>query len=134
MGIAIGYYASHGITVCIPLTDSQDYDLVVEVGPGLRRVQVKTSNHQSRPGRWGVELRVKGGNRTGTGKVKKLNASTIDDVFVVTGDGAMHLIPAAKCPGRSITLGGGKWAKYRVHWPSGGVRSCGSVSGATAAS
>ena len=29
---AIAYFAKEGYTVCIPLTDSQDYDLIVENG------------------------------------------------------------------------------------------------------
>ena len=27
LGIAIGWFATQGYTVCVPLTDSQDYDL-----------------------------------------------------------------------------------------------------------
>jgi hypothetical protein len=31
VGLAIGWFTSQGHTVCVHLTDSQDYDLVVEI-------------------------------------------------------------------------------------------------------
>ena len=31
LGIAIEYFTTKGYCVCIPLTDSQEYDLVVEI-------------------------------------------------------------------------------------------------------
>ena len=30
MGIAIGYFVAQGYTVSVPLTDSQDYDLIID--------------------------------------------------------------------------------------------------------
>lgn len=44
LGAAIGWFTSKGYTVCIPLTDSQDYDLVVETKGKLEKVQVKTTS------------------------------------------------------------------------------------------
>ena len=115
LGIAIGYFAQQGFTVCIPLTDSQDYDLVFESEDGtLQRVQVKTSRCRTRTGSCQVELRTKGGNKTGTGKTKVFDPSTVDYLFAVVGSGERYLIPAKLCPTRSINLGGPKWAGYRV--------------------
>lgn len=43
MCYAMAYYAKLGWTVSIPVTDSQDYDLVVDNGTRLFKVQVKTT-------------------------------------------------------------------------------------------
>jgi hypothetical protein len=59
MGVAIGYFAARGITVCIPLTDSQDYDLVIDLDDVLKKVQVKTTTSKAGTRRgYDVHLRV----------------------------------------------------------------------------
>ena len=42
LGQAIAYFTSQGYDVSLPLTDSADWDLIVEMESGLKRVQVKT--------------------------------------------------------------------------------------------
>lgn len=37
LGIAIGWFAKQEWTICFPLTDNQDYDLVVEKDFGLKK-------------------------------------------------------------------------------------------------
>lgn len=32
LGVAIGWFTTHGYTMSVPLTDSQDYDLIVDDG------------------------------------------------------------------------------------------------------
>lgn len=91
LGAAIGWFTLHGYTVCIPLTDSQDYDLVVDNG-ALKRVQVKTTCRRSKYGIFEVELRTKGGNKSGT-TTKLFDGTKVDLLFVLTDDGAMYLIP-----------------------------------------
>lgn len=104
LGVAIGWFASKGYTVCVPLTDSQPYDLVVELDDGLKKVQVKTTKYVER--RYRVELRTKGGNKSGTGRTKKFNALEADYLFVVTASGRKYFIPAERLRGcSSITLG-----------------------------
>jgi hypothetical protein len=93
MGIAIGYFASAGYTVAIPLTDSQDYDLVVEVGSNLKKVQVKTVYRKTPSGNYQVNLRVCGGNRSGQ-TVKMFDNTSVDYLFVVTDDNVKYLIPS----------------------------------------
>ena len=39
LGRAIAYFTSEGFTVCLPLTDNQDYDLVVEKENGLKKIE-----------------------------------------------------------------------------------------------
>lgn len=50
----------------MPLFSGPDYDLVVDFGHGLKRVQVKTSVN-SRDGRLAIALATRGGNRGRTG-------------------------------------------------------------------
>lgn len=57
LGAAIAYFTKNEQTISIPLTDSQKYDLVVDFGDNLRKVQVKTSTFQ-RYGRFEVHLNV----------------------------------------------------------------------------
>lgn len=122
LGISIGYYAERGYTVCVPLTDSQDYDLVVDLAKeGLRRVQVKTATSLSRCGRYyEVDLRSRGGNRSGTGKTKFLDTATADDLFVVTGSNELFVIPVATVQGKTKVQLGPRQLKYRMGvWHSG---------------
>lgn len=95
LGAAIFWFAKNGVTVSIPLTDSQDYDLVVDMG-GLKRVQVKTTSNVSKSGSYEVGLRVCGGNRSGSGKIKKFNKNKIDLLFVLDANGATYLIPSSQ--------------------------------------
>lgn len=60
VGQAIAYYTSQGYTVSIPLNDTQKYDLIVDDGESLRRVQVKTTTHVKPSGFYGVTLKTSG--------------------------------------------------------------------------
>jgi len=113
LGVAIGWFAANGVTVCVPLTDSQSYDLIVDDGR-LRRVQVKTTSHRNSDGRFRVELRTKGGNRSGIGKTKVLDPSQIDEVFIVTSDNDLFRIPADMLAGTSTISLGSRHEKFRV--------------------
>lgn len=92
VGRAIQAFAEKGWTVAIPLTDSQDYDLIVDIPQtGLRRVQVKYSSFQPRPGTYQVQLGVRGGVKGGIWK--KPNQIYFDDLFIAAKDGTNWLIP-----------------------------------------
>ena len=95
LALAIAWFAKNEFTVCLPLTDSQDYDLIVESEGELKRVQVRTTTQIAASGKFMVNLRVLGGNRSGTGVVKKSQALKYDVLFVVTDHGDQYLIP--KC-------------------------------------
>ena len=43
MCYAIAYFSKLGYTISIPITDSQDYDLIIDNGIELLKVQVKTT-------------------------------------------------------------------------------------------
>lgn len=114
LGSAIAYYTLKGYVVSVPLTDSQEYDLIFDDGNKLNKVQVKTSECLSEYNIYKVNLRVCGGNRTGTGKYKKFDNKEVDFVFVLTSSGETYNIPSLdiECV-NSISLGD-KYRKYLV--------------------
>jgi hypothetical protein len=44
---ALAWFGAQGWDVCVPLIDNQPYDLVVDDGTGLKKVQVKTTTYRS---------------------------------------------------------------------------------------
>lgn len=113
LGVAIAWFAINGHGVNIPLTDSQDYDIVVDIDGCLKRVQVKTSSYKSQYGIFFVSLTVKGGNRS-CNTIKKLNCNTVDLIFVVTSDGDNYLIPSKDIEGQSSISLGKEYRKYKI--------------------
>ncbi|NEV75633.1 hypothetical protein DYI24_00965 [Rhodopseudomonas sp. BR0C11] len=94
LGLAIAHYVSEMVTVSVPLNDSQDYDLVVDKGGGLKRVQVKTCR-MARAGQFEVTLSMQGGNRKANYLGKTGDQFSYDILFVVTADGQKYEIPRA---------------------------------------
>jgi len=116
LGQAIAWFTSQGWTVCVPLTDSQDFDLVVLETPDepLLRVQVKTSTQERRSGVFRVQLATKGGNKSG-GSVKLFDSSKSDLLFISCSDGSDYVIPSEHGQGKTeIIVGGAKYDSYRV--------------------
>jgi hypothetical protein len=111
---AIDWLISRGHTVYLPLGHSPDCDLVVDDRQALLRVQVKTSTFY-RNDRWAVMVCTKGGNRSWSGLVKRLDQSKIDYLFVLVADGRRWFIPAGAIGGGTgILLGGPKYAAFEV--------------------
>lgn len=106
VGAAIALFTSKGQTVSIPLTDSQDYDLIVEVNGKLSKVQAKTCNYKQSNSSYQVTLATYGGNRSGVGKRKLFNSKKVDLLFILCGNGDQYLIPSKKVRnGKTITVG-----------------------------
>lgn len=93
LSIAIGYFGSNGYTVSIPLTDTQDYDLIVDNGI-LQKVQVKYVEHKNKAGNYEVGLRVMSG--TSRKPTKMANECVYDLLFIVCGNGRKYIIPKEK--------------------------------------
>lgn len=110
---AIYYYTSQGYNVSVPITEATLYDLVVENG-SIKRVQCKTSKHKSKYGSYEVELRTMGGNQSWSGDVKRLSAKNSDEVFILTGDQQMYVIPTTLLDNSSRISLGAKWSQYKV--------------------
>jgi PD-(D/E)XK endonuclease len=108
------WLGSRGALVLTPHGHSPDYDLVADLGDRLARVQVKTSICWAHD-RWVVTLATRGGNRSWSGLVKRLDASRCDYLFVLVGDGRRWCIPASRLDGRTgLTLGGPKYSEFEV--------------------
>lgn len=105
LGDAIAYFTSKGLTVCIPLTDSQDYDLVFEENNFLKKVQVTTTTSISRSGNYQIDLRVTGGARKGKPYIKHFDPSRYDYIYILTDEPKRYLIPTSVIKTKSsITL------------------------------
>lgn len=113
LGIAIAWFASHRMPVSIPLTDSQEYDLVVDVEEELKKVQVKTTSYKNKYGNYEVDLRTATNTSTRRDH-KNMDLTKIDFVFIVCNDGALYLIPSEKMESVSRITLGKKYAEFKV--------------------
>lgn len=111
VGIAIGYFVEKGYIVCVPLTDSQQYDLVIDNGL-LERVQVKTTYNKSRWGSYVVELRTRTHAKGKVYGVKGLG--DVDYVFVLTEEDVRYLIPITKIKTKTSIILHKEFDKYIV--------------------
>jgi hypothetical protein len=101
---AIGWFGARGWSVNLLLIDSQPYDLIVDDGRELRRVQVKTTTYRPR-GRFIVQLATRGGNRS-FHTSKDFDAAGCDLLYVLTDAGDRYLIPTEVIRARTgLTLG-----------------------------
>jgi PD-(D/E)XK endonuclease len=114
MGIAIGWFACAGYTVCVPLTDSQPYDLIVDDGEhGLQRVSVKTTTRTHPNGTYRVGLRTQGGNKSQF-KIRPFDQAVVDLLFVACDNGDRFLLPVGEFQvTNEITLGM-KYEQFRI--------------------
>ena len=114
LGIAIAWFSINIGTVSIPLTDSQDYDLIVEFNDGsLKRVQVKTTSFKSKYGTYAFNTVVSGGTYNKFTK-KYLDKTKVDYFFVVTETGYCYLIPVSDITARGAQSLSNKFDKYIV--------------------
>ena len=114
-GSAIEWFTSRGFAVATPIGHSPDWDLVIDWGQGVYRVQVKTSTCVTPKGRWAVAVCTRGGNQSWNGIVKHFSAARCDYLFAHVGDGRRWFIPATAVQGRNaICLGGPKYAEYEI--------------------
>ena len=114
LGCAIGWFTKNNYTVSVPLTDSQDYDLIVDDGSPLR-VQVKTTKFREKDNdHYTAHLTTCGGNRSGTGKIKKFDPTKVELLFILTETGDMFLIPSNRVLGRTTINLGKLYEEFKV--------------------
>jgi hypothetical protein len=107
---ALLWFGERGAGVFWPVFHSPDFDLIADWGDGgpLIRVQVKTST-QFVKSRWAVAVCTRGGNRSWSGIVKRLDPDRYDRLFVLVGDGRRWYIPSHAVEGETgLRLGGAK--------------------------
>ena len=108
------WLAGQGAKVALPLGHSPDWDLIAELDGELLRVQVKTSTFR-RKGRWEVMVATRGGNQSWNGRVKLLDPSRYDALFIQVGDGRRWFIPSRDvCGGSGIRLDGPKYEAFEL--------------------
>jgi len=110
LGVAISYFTSVGITVCVPLTDNQDYDLVID-NDGLKKVQVKTTYAKSKTGYYIATLKTCGGNKSRS-TVKLFDPTKVDLLFVFTEDKSIYLIPTDEITNVNTLTLSTKYSQY----------------------
>lgn len=112
---AIYEYTKRGYTVCVPLCDSTKYDLIIEKGGIMKRVQVKTTNSFTPAGCFSVRLATTGGNRSRfTGEPRR--PEDYDELFVLATDGRRWMIPASDMGNTkyALNVGNSKWKEFEV--------------------
>jgi len=115
---AIYEYQRLGYTVCLPLVDAQDYDLVIEKDKKWESVQCRTTSTKARSrkggfidGRYEVSLRTIKTNTKETTIKKKGN---FDLLFVMCDNGDCYSVPNKELPESGTTVGGPKYEKYKI--------------------
>jgi hypothetical protein len=93
---AIAIFTKMHFDILLPLTESAAYDLVVDTGTELKRVQVRYTSGKE------IDLRRIHSNSTGY-VVKKTKADAYDWLFVAT-DSSFHLLKECLSDRRSVNL------------------------------
>lgn len=94
---ALRYFADQGYAVFIPVSDTSRYDLIVDTGEVLKRVEVKTTTSS----RGAIELRTHGGNQSWSGEYKRISSEDCDWVFAVNlNTGTEKVFEASELHGR----------------------------------
>lgn len=112
--LAMSYYSSLGWNISNPITDSNNYDFLVEDSKGkILKVQAKTTRYLSKAGNFVVHLATTGGNQKEYWK-KDLSIEGLDYLFVVTTNGDCYSIPVNVLDSaNSLTLYD-KYEEFRV--------------------
>jgi hypothetical protein len=110
---AIAYFGGIGWSVSVPLIDSQPYDLVVDDGAKLQRVQVKTTTYRTKYRVYSVQLSTNGGNQS-FHTVKPFDPKSCDLLYVLTDARDRFVIPSAAISARRSLNLGARVAQYRI--------------------
>lgn len=115
LGQAIAYFTKKGYIVSLPLNDSQDYDLIVEIDNVLHKVQVKTTTIKSKSGYYQPYIRQTCKN-TKQNYTKAANTLIYDYLFVVADNYDCWFIPKdiIKDIKESIVLNE-NFSKYKIN-------------------
>lgn len=110
--IAMAWLSMRGMPVAMP-TEPQSYDLLVTTPDGIQRVQVKSTTHRGRDGKWLVGVGHRPYSLDKTARKEPYDPDGLDFFFVVTGDGGLFVIPSDALAGRT-TVCVDSYDGYRV--------------------
>ena len=113
LGIAIGYFSTHGYIISIPLNDTQDYDLLIDKGNEIKRVQVKYTSCKTKYGNYQVALKSCGGTKGTT--YKTVIDTNVDYLFIASDQLDMYLIPINEIINKSTLNLCDKYEKYKLN-------------------
>lgn len=114
IGRAISHFTTQGHIVSIPITDSQDYDLVVDINNNLQKIQVKTTRY-SENNCFKVNLKVCGGNKS-SNTIKNFDNNKVDILFVLTEKNDIYIIPSKEIKQKTSISLNDTMSKYK--WAS----------------
>ncbi|MDO8686899.1 MAG: group I intron-associated PD-(D/E)XK endonuclease [Candidatus Berkelbacteria bacterium] len=113
VGAAIAHFIGQGMSVLIPISDCDKYDLAVDQKGIIKRVQCKYSDDREKSGAFIIDLRTFGGYRKKTYHTKYLK-DDFDLLFIYCSNGNKYLIPAGKVLGKSqLAIGVKSWNEYK---------------------
>lgn len=109
---AMLYFSKQGYVVSVPMNDSQDYDLVVDIENTLHKVQVKTTSQVSSYGIPIVSVKSSGG--TSGSIYGNVATSSATYLYVLHSNGDSWFIPVSNdLPKSTINLGD-KYNSYKI--------------------
>lgn len=110
--IATAWFLLRGYPTAVP-SEPQEYDLLVTLPEGIRRVQVKSTTSQTAHGRWLVRVGHRPYSLDKSASSAPYDPDTLDYFFVVVGEGSLYLVPSHIFAGRTAVYIDG-YARYRV--------------------
>jgi len=109
---AILWYTEHGYIISLPLTDSQPYDLIVDIDSVLKRIQVKTATTK-RNNSFVVHLRSMSNVKGSKLRIRFLSENDADFVFIAT-EKDNYIIPIKILVGMSMVTLSSKYDEYKI--------------------
>ena len=100
LGNCIQFATKNHFIVSLPLTDAQDYDIIIDDGHSLLKVQVKYTGVLSDSGNYVVDTRVRGHKDTQGQYYTKDNVEPADIYFITTADNINYFIPYGAIQGK----------------------------------
>ncbi|WP_052664418.1 group I intron-associated PD-(D/E)XK endonuclease [Nitriliruptor alkaliphilus] len=110
---AVAWFGRQGWSISLPLIDSQPYDLIVDDGERLQRVQVKTTTYRSPYGVFVVSLATRGGNQS-FHTAKAFDRSSCELLYVLTDAGDRYLIPTSVIRSANTLSLGRRYDEHRL--------------------
>jgi len=110
---SIGKFYSMGFEVAMPIGDRKPYDLIIDNGEELFKVQVKYAGKSSRS-KHVAYLRITGGNQS-FNYAKKYKDDDFDYLYIYTADNRHYLIKWREIKVRNaINIDDKKYQKYLI--------------------